>query len=673
MKIIKLPKKLGILLKISTINLLENTAEDAEFFQFNVKNYHSVDDVRLLFSKEKKFTPQVKCEKKLYNGVMIRKEYPWLYTNEYPWLSTDKTIYLSDGRMESKTISWPSMSLFRLHLHDLLLDDPFNFATIPKIEFLTLQNLDCNRALTLKKCKFPRAIFELRFDEHAVKIINYIEPKNFADSVMFIKIHMATYLNFHEYERVKIFKKVAELVNINEEKLEKSGMVDAVDNFFSIDVQKHRSQEDTAQSQKTNSEISLSSALTLNEKKTEFISETKNHTELLNADPAQKKNYEMDAASSVPILNDQNFESIIDSKRNNHIELSTVDLRTNYKPDLEFFTALPSILWPDNPIRKLSFDGTIFFDALDLSGIPYIEHLHFRETEENCSDILQQIKLPVAVETLTFGENSLNIINFLQSDFFPEYVGYVALNKNAFLEIQVQQQDYLLNNLCKLLTRSTVNMNYCVQYMKEKYFEITKNEVFLIEVADFRPKNARKFLFLKNDITTTCIINLTYADEIAFGDLELNTNAVIWPSATMFSIIFQHITFTEPFDLSSTTLVTTMTLCHIDHNPRDLLMQSKFPKKLHSLTLQENALSIVTAVAPENFAFGVSIVFIHQESFQKMHSSDQKNFVAKLIQLICTDSLDEKFRKMCSEKIEKSIYENKKKLFFGLIRIALSE
>jgi len=671
----KVAKKLGTLLKINPIHMINNMEDDGEFFNVNVKHYHSVGDVP--FSEEKKLIPQVNCEIKVYNGIMIREEYPWLYTNEYPWLSTDKTIHLSDGRMESKTIIWPPMSLFMLHLSDLTLVDPFNFATIPKIEFLTLQNLDSNRAQILKNCIFPRAIFELRFDEHAVKMINYIEPKNFADSVMFIKIHIPTWRNFHDYERIKMFKKVAELINITEEKLKKSGVINEVDNFYSIDVQKHRHQEDALAAQKTND---VSSVPILSEKNIEFISDGKNNIKLSTGETAQTTNSEI-GTSIVPILNVQNlneqtFKFKLDSKGNNYIELSTFDLRTNDTSNLTFYGSelrTTSFFWPDQPMCTLNFNGIIFLNALDLSSIPYIERLNFCETKGSSSDILQQIKLPAAVETLSFGKDSLQMIDFLQFEFFPEYVGYVTLNQNSFVTLQVEQQDCLLNNLCKLLTHSTVNLNYCVQYMKESYFETTKNGVFLIDVAELRPKNSKKFIFLKKDITTTGIMNLTYADEIAFADLELNTKAVIWPTATIFSIIFQHVSFTEPFDLSSIAFVTTLTLHHIDHNPYKFLTQSKFPKKLHSLTLQEDALSIITAVAPENFASGVSIVFIHRKSFQTMHRSDQQKFVEKLIQLVCTDSLDEKYRRMCPKKVKQSIYENKKELFFGLIRIALLE
>jgi len=630
--------------------------EDSGFFVLHARRYTSGS------LNEKKVLAEVgsisNLNLPLYNGEKIKKDYSWLYdTTVMPKMSDcrmdngcERKIIVRDCKMESKSIVWPSIEIFMFHLDFVSLVDPFDLSSIPVIDYLTLQALDSNSAQILRECKFPQVIFELRFDEGAVRMINFIRPENFAVSVEYIKIYKPTVATLLTHERNKLFTKVCELLDIDEEVFMNTQMEEK-NNFFHIDAQKYKPTVDNVP----------------------LIDKSQLGDWLQNElNPVHQKTIE----SAIPTLNGNVFRPI-DTRR---AELRNVDLRNNHDEHLTFFNYLisrTSIRWPTTPIRKLSFVDAIFLDPLDLLSIPFISQLSFHQIDQTAADILRESKLPKVVESLIFGEDSFKMIHVLQSDFFPGYVEYVFLDGKTFMAIAVEAQDFLLTNLCQLLTQSKVNGKFCAQRIKEEYFETIENGFFLVEATKLAPIDAKKVIYWEDKITS--IENLSHADEINFVNMRLKSSSIIWPTTKIGIVSFQNVTFTESFDLSWIASVGTLSFFWVDHNPDDIFENSTFPRKVRSFILEEKSLSMVNALFPDNFATSVERVYIHEQSFQELNSKDKKVFVDNLIQLICNSSfqflLEKEFFKVCTEKIQKSMYETKKeKLIFGkLIQIEFFE
>jgi len=159
---------------------------------------------------------KIELEQKLYTGVELIKDYPWLFdeTVRSPFSSKqeEKSINIGDCRFESKSLLWPAHELFRLHLWSVTLEDPFNLSKIPLINNLFFHSLDHNDPEILKKCKFPPTIINLTFGKDALLFIKFVRVENFAKKVEHIRIHKESLKNLSKHEDNKIAKKTWYLI-----------------------------------------------------------------------------------------------------------------------------------------------------------------------------------------------------------------------------------------------------------------------------------------------------------------------------------------------------------------------------------------------------------------------------------------------------------------------------
>lgn len=586
---------------------------------------------------------KVTIDNNVYNGERLQKDYPWLVDDEYPWLEDKhesehvRTILITKGRLDNQSINWPSVAIFSIVLDYVNLSDAFDFSTVPRVHYFTLQKLDHNSAQILRQCRFPRSVFELTFSEDAVRLIHFIQLEYFPSDVAYIKIHGPTYEKLLAYEKKKIFNKLCELLEIDPTKTDGKGIFLAKGclqcphcDLYTIDVHKY--------------------------KPPPIVIEPIDEDAIITP------------VKTIP-------EHIFISSELSHTEVLTVDLRTYAGPDIVISNYLltNTIHWPERPVRKLSFVDNTFLAPFDLSNIPFVEQLSFYQLGNTMSDVLQQSKLPPLVENLIFGENAAwQLLSCLQPDWFPDYVQYILIDAVTFTNLDRETQDCLLGYLCQLLTQTNMNLECCVHYLREEYFDTIRNGYFGVDATTFSAIDARKFIF--GEDLKTYPVNLRLADEITFMNLQLKSSVIIWPTTDIFSIIFLHVTLLEPFDLSSIPKITALTFHQIDHNPSEMLTRSKFPHNLRSLTLQEHSLSIINFIAPENFANGVEVIFVHQKSFQELSTGSKDTFMMNLITLICSKLDNKEHIRVCSEIIHTNMHDNKKPLIFGgLIEITLLE
>jgi hypothetical protein len=209
----KILKKLGKLLAINLQHMLTHRVkEKAKFYEVDVYNYKCHQSI-----KKEPIHTQLNSEVKLYNGETMKREYPWFCdSNQIMTMAEpDKQITIRDGSLENGSIIWPPTHFYSIHLDHVLLIDPFDLSVVPQVDFLILRALDHNSPKILRQCKFPPKVFELRFDEDAVRMIKYIEPENFLTSVVFIKIHEPTFIKLIKYEQNKLVNKMCELLQVD--------------------------------------------------------------------------------------------------------------------------------------------------------------------------------------------------------------------------------------------------------------------------------------------------------------------------------------------------------------------------------------------------------------------------------------------------------------------------
>jgi len=100
---------------------------------------------------------------------------------------------------------------------------------------------------------------------------------------------------------------------------------------------------------------------------------------------------------------------------------------------------------------------------------------------------------------------------------------------------------------------------------------------------------------------------------VTITNCRFDSQFLLWPVMELRKLLFMSVSLRDPFDLSPIPLVHDLLFQSFDHNPADIIKQSKFPPVIINLTFGKDAVRFIKFIQTENFA-SVECIRIHAET-----------------------------------------------------------